>query len=87
VSGLFRRRPTPAERIMDGVADLFDDLTHQARGRIAGALGSGITSAIVKASIGAVTAKVAADLVTASLGRKSGQVRLDPQTNRDIGQS
>jgi ElaB/YqjD/DUF883 family membrane-anchored ribosome-binding protein len=62
VSGIFRREPTPQERIMDAVADIADDLTD----RISDVAGDAIkrkmvSGKTVKAAIFAMVTKAAVD--------------------------
>jgi len=79
LSALFRREPTPQERIMDAVAELTEDLTD----RISGLAGTVITRKIlpgrtVKAAATAMIAKAAIDLAK----RKVGEMVAVPRGER-----
>jgi len=63
LSSLFRHRPGPKERIMDAIAEVVEDVTGQARTKIAGVVGSGLARGVVRTSIGALAAKTVANLV------------------------
>jgi len=67
LSSLFRPRPSPTERIMDAVSEVVEDITGQARSRIAGVVGSGIKRGFVRTSIGALAAQAVANLIKENL--------------------
>jgi len=78
LSALFRREPTPQERIMDAVAELTEDLTD----RISGVAGAVITRKIlpgrtVKAAATAMIAKAAIDLAKRKFGDAVAGRRFD----------
>lgn len=72
LSSLFRRRPTPTDRIMDAVAEVVEDVTGQARNKIAGVVGSGTRRGFVRTSIGVLAAKAVANLVKENLSTSFG---------------
>lgn len=69
LSAVFRRHPSPQERIVDAIADLTEDLTE----RISGVAGDVITRKIipgrtVKAAVTAFVAKAAIDFAKQQIG-------------------
>jgi len=78
LSRLFRPQPSPTERIMDAVAEVVEDVTGQARNKIAGVIGSGIRRGFVKTSIGALAAQVVANLVKENLTTSTRSRRARP---------
>lgn len=62
VSRIFRRRPSPAERIMDAVADVVEDVTDQARDAVGGLFGGGRGRGVIASTVAAITARAAGSL-------------------------
>jgi hypothetical protein len=60
LSGMFRRKPTPQERIIDAIADSVDDVTSHVRDHIVGRFSSGVTRSVMKTVGAALAAKAAA---------------------------
>jgi hypothetical protein len=60
LSGMFRRKPTPQERIIDAIADTVDDITSNVRDHIVGRFSSGMTRSVMKTFGAALAAKAAA---------------------------
>jgi ElaB/YqjD/DUF883 family membrane-anchored ribosome-binding protein len=62
IAGLFKRKPSPRERILDALAEITEDFTDQARNAVGSALGKGlISSKPVKAALTAAVTKAALD--------------------------
>jgi ElaB/YqjD/DUF883 family membrane-anchored ribosome-binding protein len=89
VSGIFKHRPTPQERIMDAVAELTEDLTDRVSG-IAGDVikKKMISGKTVKAALTAVVTKAALDFakekasgLLAGDGREKYDRRVGAQTD------
>ncbi|HKF55890.1 MAG TPA: hypothetical protein VKJ45_10610 [Blastocatellia bacterium] len=74
VSSLFRRRSSPTERILDAVAEVVEDVTGQARHRIAALVGPGAARGLVKTAAGALAARAVADLLAqrSNLAERAG---------------
>jgi len=83
LSGVFRRRPTPRERILDALAESVEDITDQVRNRVVSHFTRGITSGMFKASAAALITKVAADYLRDSVGGRPVEhdVRADDFSN------
>jgi ElaB/YqjD/DUF883 family membrane-anchored ribosome-binding protein len=87
ISALFRREPTPQERILDAVADLTEDLTE----RVSGIAGDVITRKMfpgrtVKAAITAIAARAAIDFAKRKIseaGAARGRVETDDIRTRE----
>lgn len=60
LSGMFRRKPTPRERIIDALAESVEDITDQVRDRFVSKLSRGLASGAVRASAIALAARMAA---------------------------
>jgi len=75
LSAIFRRRRSPAERIMDAVAELVEDAADQARDRIAGALGGGSARQFLRGTVAALATKAAVGLVSSSRARRADKHR------------
>ena len=64
VAGIFKRRPTPRERIFEAVAELVEDATDRAGGVVERAIQKKpVSRASLGAAIGAVATKAAVDLI------------------------
>jgi hypothetical protein len=64
VAGIFRRRPTPRERIMDAVAELTEDMTDRVGGVMAAVIQKRLVSGrTVKAAATTMIAKAVMDIV------------------------
>lgn len=64
VAGIFKRRPSPKERIIEAVAELTEDLTDRVGGVMAGVIQKKLISGrTVKAAATAMLAKAAVDIV------------------------
>ena len=64
VAGIFKRNPTPTERILDALADLTEDMTDRVGGVMAGVIQKKLVSGrTLKAAAGAMIAKAVVDLV------------------------
>jgi ElaB/YqjD/DUF883 family membrane-anchored ribosome-binding protein len=68
VAGIFRRKPTPQERILDAFADLTDDLTSRVGDAMAGVIQNKLVSGrTLKAAATTLVAKAAVNYVTSRL--------------------
>jgi ElaB/YqjD/DUF883 family membrane-anchored ribosome-binding protein len=68
ISGIFKRRPTPQDRIMDAVAELTEDMTDRLGGVMAGVIQKKVISkSTVKAAVGALATKAAVDFLKKQL--------------------
>lgn len=64
VSAIFKRHPTPRERIMDALAELTEDMTDRVGGVMAGVIQKKVISGrTVKAAAAAAISKVVVDIV------------------------
>ena len=64
IAGIFKRKPSPRERILDAVADLTEDMTDRVGGVMAGVIQKKMFSGrTVKAAATAMIAKAAVDLL------------------------
>ena len=64
VAGIFKRRPTPRDRIMEAVAELTEDMTDRVGGVMAGVIQKKLVSGrTVKAAASAMIAKAVVDIV------------------------
>jgi hypothetical protein len=59
LSGLFRHKPTPRERMLDALADSFEAITHGVRNRVVSQLASGVSIRVLKTVGAALATKVA----------------------------
>jgi ElaB/YqjD/DUF883 family membrane-anchored ribosome-binding protein len=65
VAGMFKRKPTPQERILDAVADLTDDVTSRVGDAVAGVIKNNIVSGrTLKAAAATLMTKAAVNYVT-----------------------
>ena len=96
IAGMFKRHPTPQERILDAVADLTENMTDRIGGVMAGVIQKKLVSGpTLKAAATAMVAKAAVDLlkkqISAAVERDNSQlsgrpaagsgVRMQPETN------
>lgn len=64
IAGIFKRTPSPRERIMDAVAELTEDMTDRVGGVVAGVIQKKLISGrTVKAAATAMIAKAVVDIV------------------------
>jgi ElaB/YqjD/DUF883 family membrane-anchored ribosome-binding protein len=61
LAGLFSRRPSPRERIVDAIAESVEDITDNVRHRIGRQLTRTMTGSLVKAAVMTVVAKKATE--------------------------
>lgn len=87
VAGIFKRQPTPQERIMDAVAELTEEMTDRVGGVMAGVIQKKIISGrTVKAALAAMAAQAAVDFMKKQMngvlaGANSGlQSRATPKS-------
>jgi hypothetical protein len=68
IAGMFKRKPTPQERILDAFADLTDDLTSRVGDAMAGVIQNKLVSGrTLKAAATTLVAKAAVNYVTSRL--------------------
>ena len=68
IAGMFKRKPSPQERILDAVADLTEDMTDRVGGVMAGVIQKKMFSGrTVKAAATAMIAKAAVDFLKKQL--------------------
>lgn len=68
IAGMFKRKPSPQERILDAVADLTEDMTDRVGGVMAGVIQKKLLSGrTVKAAATAMVAKAAVDFLKKQL--------------------
>lgn len=70
LSGMFRRKPTPQERIIDAIADSVDDITSNVRDHVVGRFSSGMTRSVMKTIGAALVTKAAAAYMS---GKSTGE--------------
>ena len=80
VAGIFKRKPTPRERIMEAVAELTEDMTDRVGGIMAGVIQKKVISgSTLKAAAGAMATKAGVDFLkkqlTGALGGYNSQSR------------
>jgi hypothetical protein len=63
LAGMFRRKPSPRERIVDAIAESVEDLTDRFRSRIGRELTRTMTGSLVKTAITTVLAKKATEYI------------------------
>lgn len=66
VAGIFKRKPTPRERIMDAVAETFEDMIDRVRGTVEDMVGGRkkmVSGRTVKAAVVTLITKAATDFV------------------------
>ena len=69
IAGVFKRKPTPQQRIHEAVAELTEDLTDRVGGVMAGVIQKKMfSSGAVKAAATTILAKVAVDFLKSRLG-------------------
>lgn len=61
LAGVFRRKPTPSERILDAIAESVEDVTDKLRYRIGSQLTRTVTSNLLKTAITTMVMKKATD--------------------------
>lgn len=87
VSGIFKPKPSPRDRIMDALAESIEDVTGRFRSNIDSVVAKkNTTGSAVKAAVTAMITKTAADYARRRLGIGSpGQVRagVGPESNRE----
>ena len=64
VSRLFRHRPTPQERIMDAVAEGFEDIADSIRNRVVSQVTKGVSSSVLKVVGAALVTRAASAFLT-----------------------
>jgi ElaB/YqjD/DUF883 family membrane-anchored ribosome-binding protein len=69
VAGIFKRKPTPQERIMEAVAELTEDMTGRVGDVMAGVIQKKVISgSTLKAAAGALATKAAVDFLKKQFG-------------------
>ena len=69
VGGIFKRKPTPQERIMEAVAELTEEMTGRVGDVMAGVIQKKVISgSTLKAAAGALATKVAVDFLKKQFG-------------------
>jgi ElaB/YqjD/DUF883 family membrane-anchored ribosome-binding protein len=61
LAGMFSRKPSPRDRIVDAIADSVEDLTDKVRNRVGSQLTRTMTGSVLKAAITTVIAKKATE--------------------------
>ena len=61
LAGMFRRQPSPRDRIMDAIAESVEDMTDKVRNRVGTQLTRTMTGSLLKAAITTVVAKKATE--------------------------
>ena len=88
IAGIFKRKPTAQERILDAVADLTEEMTDRVGGVMAGVIQKKVLSgSTVKAAATAMLAKAAVEFLKNRLsGAVAGNNSLPrpPQTQRNV---
>jgi ElaB/YqjD/DUF883 family membrane-anchored ribosome-binding protein len=85
IAGMFKREPTPKERIMDAVADLTDDLTDRVKGMAGEAIKKQLfSSRTVKAAVTAAITKAALDFAKKQAKEMIAGNREQPDASRQI---
>lgn len=69
LAGIFKRRPSPQERIMDALAEGVEDLTDQVRARIDAQFGRPARSSALKATVAALATKAATTYLSNKLSK------------------
>ena len=80
MSAFFTRKPTPRERMLDALAESFEDVTCRVRNRVVAQLTSSVTTSVVKAVGAALVAKLAAAYVSEKL---NGEPRFADQDHNN----
>lgn len=86
IAGIFKRKPTAQERILDAVADLTEDMTDRVGGVMAGVIQKKVLSgSTMKAAATAMIAKAAVEFLKNRLsGAVAGNNSLPRQTQRNF---
>jgi len=63
LAGMFKRKPSPRDRIVDAIADSVEDITDQVRHRVGSQLTRTVTGSLLKAVVTTVVAKKATEYV------------------------
>jgi ElaB/YqjD/DUF883 family membrane-anchored ribosome-binding protein len=61
LAGMFRRKPSPRDRIMDAIAESVEDMTDKVRNRVGTQLTRTMTGSVLKAAITTVVVKKATE--------------------------
>jgi ElaB/YqjD/DUF883 family membrane-anchored ribosome-binding protein len=61
LAGMFRRKPTPRERIVDAIAESVEDITDTVRNRVGSELTRTMTGSLLKTAITTILVKKATD--------------------------
>lgn len=67
LAGVFRRKPSPQERIYDAIADGVEDIANGLSHRVMGHVGRGVTRSVLKTVGAALVTKVASAYVSGKL--------------------
>ena len=75
LSGLFKRRPSPRERIIDAVADTLEDITDRVRGNLDDVIrkNNGGVGHTIKAAVTAAVSAYAVEFIKRKAGEKLSQ--------------
>lgn len=68
LSGIFRRKPSPRERMMEALTEGLEDISDQVRGHIDSQFGRPAGNGALKAAAGALAAKAATTYLSNKLG-------------------
>jgi ElaB/YqjD/DUF883 family membrane-anchored ribosome-binding protein len=63
LAGMFRRKPSPRDRIVDAIAESVEDITDKVRHRLGSQLTRTVTGSLLKAAVTTVVAKKATEYV------------------------
>jgi ElaB/YqjD/DUF883 family membrane-anchored ribosome-binding protein len=63
LAGMFKRKASPRDRIVDAIADSVEDLTDKVRNRVGSQLTRTVTGSLLKAAVTTVVAKKATEFV------------------------
>jgi ElaB/YqjD/DUF883 family membrane-anchored ribosome-binding protein len=63
IAGMFKRKPSPRDRIIDAIADSVDDVADKVRNRVGSQLTRTVTGSLLKAAVTTVVAKKATEYV------------------------
>jgi ElaB/YqjD/DUF883 family membrane-anchored ribosome-binding protein len=61
LAGMFRRKPTPRDRIVDAIAESVEDIADKVRNRVGSQLTRTMTGSLLKAAVTTVVAKKATE--------------------------
>jgi len=87
LAGIFKRRPTPQERILDAIADLTEDAKDRLEDAVAGLVQKKLISGrTLKAAITTMAAKAAVDFLKQTLmtGSVSSQQRMPSRAKHNV---